>query len=110
MMCMRIPLVALLVFELNVTPAESQSRTAKGKQYPFAVAPHKAFAIVAELESVSGKNFALAPLVTELFDAVVAGKSSTRSFADLVLIASGITEASAREKFLKQLDAVEAPA
>lgn len=110
---LRILLVAVLASTSLVafSHAGGSSKKAKpGKDYPFAVAPHEAFAIIAELEKVSGQKHALAPVEVELFADVAAGKLAKWSFAEMALIASGVTDADRRQQYRKRLDALEAEA
>ena len=81
-----------------------------GKAYPFAVAPKEAFAIVAELEKVSGQKQSLAPVEEELFADAAAGKLDKWSFAELAFIASGVADTARRQAYLKQIDRLEAEA
>lgn len=113
MLRLRTLLIAVLVCPslVALSHAGGPLKKAKpGKDYPFAVAPHEAFAIVAELEKTSGQKHALAPVEAELFADVAAGKLTKWSFAEMALIASGVTEADRRQQYRKQLDALETEA
>jgi tetratricopeptide (TPR) repeat protein len=109
----RILVVALLASGLLAAFSHAGSAPKKsklGKEYPFTVAPHEAFAEVAELEKASGKKFTLSPVEVELFADVAAGTLDKWSFAEMALIASGVTDRAERQQYLKQIDALEAEA
>jgi tetratricopeptide (TPR) repeat protein len=106
---LRIQLVALLLGAAILSSAHAGGTKKKaGKDHPFAVAPQAAFAVVAELEKVSGQKHAPAPVEVELFADIAAEKLAKWSFAEMALIASGVTEAERRQQYLKQIDALEA--
>jgi tetratricopeptide (TPR) repeat protein len=79
------------------------------KDYPFAVTPDKAFDKMAGLEK-AGHKIALTPDEAALIDDARDGKFDRFSFAEACLIASGVTDAATRKKFLAELDRIEADA
>src|SRR5262249_52511052 len=79
------------------------------KEYPFAVAPNKAFEKLAEVEK-AGHKIALTPDEAALIEDARDGKLDRFSFAEACLIASGVTDAAARKKYLSELDRIEADA
>jgi len=80
------------------------------KPYPFAIAPDGAFEKLAGLEKACGKPLALTKDEASLFEDARDGKLDQHSFADACLITSGVTDPSARKKYLAELDRIEADA
>ena len=80
------------------------------KGYPFAVAPDKAFDVLANLDALSGRKSAPTADEAALFADAADGKLDKASFADACLIASGVTDPAARKTYLAKLDQIEADA
>jgi tetratricopeptide (TPR) repeat protein len=80
------------------------------KANPFTVAPRDAFAILADLNKVSGQKQTNSPEETRLFAHVAGSKPRMFSFAEAALIASGVTDATKRQEYVKRLDSIEAQA
>ena len=103
----RFPLATFAL--ILVTGLVSAAKPDKGT-YPFAVAPDKAFATLAGLDSASGKKLAITEDEADLFADSHDGKLDKFSFAEVCLIASGVTDPDQRKSYLAKLDAIEVAA
>ena len=95
--------LALLTLTAGLTAAAP-------KEYPFTVSPDKAFDRLAGLEKASGQKRSITEAEARLFADVRDGKLDEFSFAEACLIASGVTDAGARKKYVAEIDRIEADA
>lgn len=101
--------LVLALFVLFIT-AGLATAAAPVKEYPFAVAPDKAFATLQRLEKSSGRKLPLTDDEISLIKDARDGKFDEWSFANACLIASGVTDPDKRSAYLKKIDEIEADA
>lgn len=78
--------------------------------YAFGESPARAIDILSRLQAVGAVKLAVSPDETLAFQKVKAGRLDAASFADVVLLASGVVDGARRKAYLARIDALEAKA
>lgn len=98
--------VVLIVWGLTHVQAEA-GPTAESV-YPFELPPARAFDVLEDLNKISEHKVAISQDERRLFANIKDGKPRSHSFAEAALIASGVTDSTKRQEYLKQIDQLEA--
>ena len=78
--------------------------------YPFQLPPARAFDVLEDLNKIEGGKVAISKDERTLFASIKHGKPPNHTFAEIALLASGVTDSARRQKYLKQIDELEAAA
>ena len=100
--------VVLIVWGLTHAQAEAGPKTKS--VYPFQLPPARAFDVLEDLNKVEGGKVAISKDERTLFANIKDGKPPNHTFAEIALLASGVIDAAKRQKYLKQIDELEAAA
>ena len=91
---------------LNIAGKEGFPET----NYAFGETPAEALEIVAAMKGIGAADLALTPAEETIFATAAAGELTMTEFVEIALLASGISEVSARSNYLAEIEALTAEA